>query len=96
MGSGRVDGWRDGARWLDDRFLDWLAVLVLKFDNPQVEPFDFFEGDQVYFSEEFDDPGLIAIHARIMAVAVAGGCDATPGGLRLVLELLRRRGGVFW
>jgi hypothetical protein len=26
----------------------------------------------VYFTQEFDDPGLIAVDARIMAIAVAG------------------------
>ena len=45
-----------------------LAVLVVQFDNPHVEPFDFFEGDQVYFTQEFDDLGLDCVHERNMAV----------------------------
>jgi hypothetical protein len=35
-----------------------LAVLVFQFDDPHVEPFDFFEGDQVDFTQEFNDLGL--------------------------------------
>lgn len=51
----------------------WLvANAVLKFGNPHIEPFDFFKGDQVYFPQEFDDPGLVTVHPRIMAVAVIG------------------------
>ncbi len=46
--------------------------IFTNFDNPHVGPFDLFEGDQVYFSQEFDDPGLVAVHSRIIAVAVAG------------------------
>ena len=52
------------------------AAEVLHFDNPQVEPFDCFESDQVDFTQEFDDLGLAWVHARIMAVVVAG--DAVP------------------
>jgi hypothetical protein len=35
-----------------------LALLVLQFDNPHVEPFDLLKGDQVDFTQEFDDLGL--------------------------------------
>ncbi len=79
-GCGRVDRWRDAARWLGDWPLDWLAMLALQFDNPHVEPFNFLEGDQVYFSQEFDDPGLVAVHSRIIAAAVAGDAVGPSGG----------------
>src|SRR5438477_8057526 len=31
-----------------------------------------FEGNQVYFTQEFGDPALVAVHSRIIAVVVAG------------------------
>ena len=42
----------------DNRF--WLATgQPFQFGDPQVEPFDFLEGDQVHFTQEFDDLGLV-------------------------------------
>jgi len=43
----------DWTGFLGGGFGNWLfgclAMLVLQFNNPHVEPFDFFEGDQVDF-----------------------------------------------
>ena len=65
-------------------------MLLFQFANPHVEAFDFFEGDQMYFPQESDDPGLVAVHARIIAVVVAlGGCS---GPRSISASLARRRG----
>jgi hypothetical protein len=37
--------------------------LALQFGNSHVESFDLVEGDQVYFTQKFDDPGLVRVHA---------------------------------
>ena len=60
-------------------------MLVFQFDNPHVEAFDFFEGDQVYFSQKLNDPGLVAVHSRIIAVAVAGDALGSIGRCGCVL-----------
>jgi hypothetical protein len=51
--------------WFDNFPFNRLAIFALQFSDPQIEAFDFFEGDQVYFTEEFDDPGLIRVHAEL-------------------------------
>lgn len=40
-------------------------MLALQFCDPKVEPFDFFEGDQLNFSQNFDDLGLIAVRVAL-------------------------------
>jgi hypothetical protein len=70
-------------RWLDWCRLDWREFLGRWFGyrlfGCVAMPFDFFEGDQVDFTQEFDDLGLGWVHARIMAVVVAGVPVSPPG-----------------
>lgn len=54
--------------------------LCFQFGHLQIEAFDFLDGDSVDFTEQFDDPGLVCVHERIMTVTVAGDADAPPGG----------------
>jgi hypothetical protein len=56
-----------------------LRLLALEFGNPQVEPFDFLEGEKVDFPEQFDDLGLVGIHSRIMAAVVVEAMGGRPG-----------------
>ncbi len=53
--------------------------MVFQFRNSHIEPFSFLEGDQVDFTQEFDDLGLGWVHERIMAVVVAGDAVGLPG-----------------
>ena len=54
----RVD-WREFLnRWFGYGLFGDLAMLALQFDDPHIEPFDFLEGDQVDFTQEFNDLGL--------------------------------------
>ena len=65
-----------------------------RIGNPQVEPFDFLEGEKVDFPEQFDDLGLVRIHARIMAAVRRLGCKGPSGRWRSDWEPPVLAGGV--
>lgn len=69
---------RIAGRRFDVWFFDLMAIL--QFDDSQVEPFDFFEGDQVYFSQKFNDPGLVGVHANGLCASGAARCPKSPSG----------------
>ncbi len=56
-GVGLASGW-----WLTMAFWAGGPNLILQFGNTQVEPLHLFDRDQMYFAEQFDDFGLIAVH----------------------------------
>ena len=95
LDRGRVDWRAFVVRWFGNWLFGCLAMLVLQFDNPHVEPFDFFEGNQVDFTQQFYDLVLGCVHARIMTVAGAG-VVALPGECECVLRRPVRRGGLSW
>ena len=101
IGQKRLHGCRgDRTGFVGGGFGNWLfgclAMLILQFDNTHVEPFDFLEGDQVYFTKQFDDLGLGWVHARIMAFAVAGVARGRPGRCGRSWRLQMRLYGQFW
>jgi hypothetical protein len=54
------------GRWPLDYFrfgwrLSGTAFLAFQFGDSQVEPFNLLEGDQVYFTQQFDDLGLVGV-----------------------------------
>jgi hypothetical protein len=72
------------GRWLGRWIYGCLAMLILQFDNSHVEPFDFFEGDQVYFTQQVDDLGLGWVHDWVSLSLVPGGTSiSTPTKRRL-------------
>jgi hypothetical protein len=53
------------GRWLGDCLLNLVVILVLLFGNPQIQPFDPFEGQQMYFAEKLDNPCLVCVHLEL-------------------------------
>ena len=47
-----------------------MAVPAFEFGNPRVEPFNFFDRNQVSFTQEFSDSDLVGVHAnRLITVS---------------------------
>jgi len=55
-----------------------LANLAFQFSNPQVEPFDFLEGDEVYFPQQFNNLGLVGVLKCIMTAGERFAPSAPP------------------
>ena len=37
-------------------------MQILQFDNAQIKPLNFLEGNQMNFSQNLDDPRLVVLH----------------------------------
>lgn len=72
-------------RWTTRAGINFAGI---RFRESACSAVDFLEGDQVDFTQQFDDLGLGAVHERIMAVAAAGDARSLPGRCGCVWTVL--------
>ena len=62
LGTLRRERW---LRWpLGNNGFGLAAGRAFQFGDPQVEPVNFLDGNQVNFTKEFDDLRLVGVHAE--------------------------------